>query len=228
MPIIEIMKHTTRTLIIIAILILTLLLSYGLKTSETVPEKNNGMENEPASISESYKSQEFNFSLRYPSDWGVSDQAILAMTPAVNVYKIKTGSTTIPLTHHDNETNVSVFPNGIPTEGLFAPAREVDFDPGFAYTADSMLFLKDDGVPFAAYIRPANPPDNWGEAGFIWVRARISNLETKCVDESGETIPEERCDPLTDDHQILWSGTIDERDWEEAKKILRSMEFANS
>lgn len=165
----------------------------------------------------------YNLTLRFPSSWRTATSSLPGDIPAVNTYVPEIG-TSPPYTHHDNVTNVSVFPNGIPTEGLFAKWHELDFDPGFAATS-SRVFTLEDGTPFAAFIRPLNPPGSWGQAGFIWMRVRVNNLATRCFDATSTLIPDERCNPLASGHEVRWSGTVDTSRWQEAQQILRSITF---
>lgn len=173
-----------------------------------------------------YQNDSFDFSMSYHPDWQLSTTSAADTTPLFNVYvPAENVSTTNGITHHTNITNVSVFPEGIPTEGLFAQSEDVNFDPGFAITDASRMFVLEDGTPFAAYLIPASSPASWAESGFVWVRVHMDDAQTQCFDENGNELSEEACDPLTEEHTVSWSGSVDSSAWSRVVETVERIEL---
>lgn len=174
-----------------------------------------------------FASETFDFSLRYPAeDWSTHIDTELEISPKFNAYLKPQGAPlSLPLDHFANVTNVSVFPKGIPTEGIFSDRTDIPFSLNFDIdTEASSLFILEDGTPFAAFIKPTAPPASWGDAGFIWARVRIENLSATCIDkDTAEAVPEGSCDPLTENHTIIRSGIVSEEAWDTAERILKSI-----
>jgi hypothetical protein len=184
--------------------------------NELVPENQNQEEIEGGAL----ESAEHGFSLSYSEGWQVAD-SMLPYVDSYNVY-IPVEGEVPPFTHHNNVTNVSIFPDGVPTEGVFSQIAPINFTAGFEISQEnSIMFVLDDGTPFAAYIRPVTLPVGWTEPGFVWVRIRVENLNASCFDD-GTAVPLEQCDPFTG-HEVRWSGTVNPEHWQEAFEVLNSM-----
>ncbi len=188
------------------------------------PEKSSPVVQPQQSALKEYSNDTYGITLPYPNDWLATSTVQYGLTPIINVYKPTAASTPPPYIHHNNVTNVSIFPAGVPTEGLIAPTRQLDFDPGFNAT-NSIMFVLENGKPFAAYIQPVDKPSGWQEFGFIWARVYIPDLTSRCVDANDRETAADRCDPLTENHRILWSGTRDDIEWQEAINTLKSIEI---
>ncbi|MDF1497450.1 MAG: Gmad2 immunoglobulin-like domain-containing protein [Patescibacteria group bacterium] len=174
-----------------------------------------------------YTSQDYSFSLEYPENWLKNETGASVQEPKINFYKNISSSAVLPLDHFSNENHVSIFPLGIGTEGLVGVSRDVDFNVGFILSGDSKMFVLEDGTPYAAYLIPQNPPPGWNESGFIWIRAKINNLETTCYVD-GEVVDEQDCNPLMGDTRIERSGRIDQNIWNEEKEIVSTFDFLES
>lgn len=196
-------------------------------TCENIPE--NGNEGIDTADWETFNNDEYGFSLEYPADdWNMETDISSPSSPKYNFYMKPAGvPVDLPLDHFADITNVSVFPEGIPTEGVFGQTEDFDLDTNFEVTNDSRIFVLEDGAPFAAFIKPTDPPQSWGDAGFIWLRARINNLETRC-ERDGEVISAEECDPLIEDDEIIRNGTVNENDWNTGVAILESITFTGT
>ena len=174
---------------------------------------------------QTFESREFDFSYRYPFDWQFAEED--EISPIFSAYVKPQGvPVTPPFTHHANITNVSVYPQGVPTEGLFGSTRPATFTPGFeTVPEESYVYTLDDGTPFAARFVPANKPSSWNDAGFVWMRVYIDDLETTCIDAEGNEVSTNQCDPLVEDHTIVWNGDVDESVWDTAQMIAQSIEL---
>jgi hypothetical protein len=187
---------------------------------------NTGDENmEPKTLD--YVNQAFSFSLEYPEDWLKNERNASNPEPKINFYKDISSSAELPLNHFSNENHVSFFPLGIGTEGLVGESRDVNFNVGFTLSENSKMFVLEDGTPYAAYLIPNNPPAGWNESGFIWMRARVNNLETTCYVD-GEIVAERDCNPLMENTYIVRSGRIDQNIWNSEKQIVSSLKFVET
>ncbi len=174
-----------------------------------------------------FSDNQFNFSLKYPSDnWDMYKDISLDVEPKFNFYiKPDIGaSLDLPLDHFANISHVSVYPRGVPTEGVFGRTKDLNFDVGFETANDSKVYLLEDGTAFAAYIRPLNPPQSWSMSGFIWMRLKINNLNTKCL-RDGQEINFAQCDPVVKNDQIIRNGSVDKTAWERQENIVKTMKF---
>ncbi|PIR82395.1 hypothetical protein COU20_02635 [Candidatus Kaiserbacteria bacterium CG10_big_fil_rev_8_21_14_0_10_59_10] len=210
--------------IIIALLIVVV--GGGIYFTSQVAEERNGVPEEPVAEEEwaLFTNEVYGFEFRYPAQWRTASST--EFEPIFNAYSpLPAGSAeTPPFIHHHNVTNVSVFPMGVPTEGLFASSQPVNFPVGFPIAPGSMMFTLADGTPFAAYLVPVSRPQSWGEAGFVWIRARIEGAETRCF-SGEEELSMEECDPLGTDHRIEWYGDVSAQEWNELLTVVRDMEL---
>lgn len=175
---------------------------------------------------EDFKNEQFNFSLRYPAnDWNMYNGDSNELFPAFNFYIKPAGvPLDLPLNHFANFNHVSVYPEGIPTEGVFGQTKDFGLDLGIEVEEESKLYLLEDGTPFAAFIKPDNPPQSWNENGFVWMRLEINNLNVRCL-RDGEEIDSDDCDPMAEDDQIMRSGSVNEELWEIQKEVVKSFVF---
>lgn len=172
---------------------------------------------------ETYESETYGFSFEHPSNWVVEVDTSSDFSPKINVYPSDL-SPQLPITHFSNITNVSFFPLGIPTEGMFAERVDLHFPLDYSDSDSSHSFIMEDGTPFATFIRPSNAPNSWNGSGFVWARVLVEDLSETCI-RDGEEIDEATCDPLTEGDTIVRSGEIDEDTWDTLEKILTSVEF---
>ncbi len=176
-----------------------------------------------------YSNQKYGFSIEYPdSGWDVVVDEDSQTVPKINLYKPDpVGNTDIPLNHFSNSTHVSVFPQGIPTEGLYGQNEEFRRAMNIDYTSDSKVFVLEDGTPFAYFIRPKNAPlANWNESGFIFARLELDNQETYCL-RNGERVDQTKtqCDPLTGGDQVVWNGSVKQADLNIIDTMLSTFDF---
>jgi hypothetical protein len=173
--------------------------------------------------------EDYGVTLKYPaSDWSAAFDTSFALSPKLNVYVKPPGvPLDLPLDHFANVTHFSVYPRGIPTEGLFGPTRPLDFTPPFPVSEESHLFVLEDGTPFAAYIRPTPSPRGWNDSGFLWMRVRVEDLETRCMRDGREMSPAE-CDPMVEDDRILRTGSVDPEAWRTEKAMLSTVRLGTS
>jgi hypothetical protein len=168
-----------------------------------------------------YRNERFGFELKHPPDWRVAESPEEHFVPGISLFPpgIDRGT---PVIHHDNVPNVTVLPEGVPTEGVFGEVRDTGIT--FGEPVDSGAdFVLEDGTVWATHINPGNTPPSWNEFGFIWARAEVRDMESACF-RSGEDIPKEQCDPFFGD-EIVWRGEVNESMREIQKRILESFRF---
>ncbi len=184
---------------------------------------------------QTYTSPAFNFSIAMPPDWTAVEFPSDEIAPRVNLYparqkqslsSVENGIEHIsPLTHHSPVLNVSVFPQGVPTEGFFG--EFVSSDILFGETVkDAHDFVLKDGSRFATFASFANVPSSWSESGFVWSYALKKSTKTECF-RGAEKITTEACDPFTGD-VVIHNARMSARDREIQKTILSSFTFLNN
>lgn len=175
---------------------------------------------------QTYENSDYGFTLKYPQDWSVADSDDVALGPKFTVYRpFSAENGSAPFDHFANATHVSVYPLGIPTEGIIGENKMLDWNIGFEYSENSRQYVLEDGTIFAVYIQPNNRPSSWNESGFVWARVRADNLESVCL-VNGEEVDQSQCGlPMSENAEIVRRGEIDESLWEIEREILKSLEF---
>lgn len=169
----------------------------------------------------SYRNDKLGFELSHPADWEVAEFPDAQIAPMFNVFK--TGQTfQFPLTHHSSAMHVSVYPEGIPTEGVFGEAKTsaVSFSVIPRQATD---FILGDGTPWATFMAPIQNHSEWSPAGFVWGSVAVTGLEIICL-QNGREVSENECDPFLGD-QIVRRGSVSPADWNTVEKILQSFRF---
>jgi hypothetical protein len=170
-----------------------------------------------------YTNETFDFSIKIPPGWNVVELSDEELFSGVNFYPVGV-TADLPITHHSDVANVSVFPEGIPTEGVFGEL--VDSNVVFNETTSvSNDFTLSDGSRWATFVAFLDAPPSWSESGFVWARVDIENLETECFRE-GEIVSPEACDPLMGD-EIVYHGSVDERERAIQEAMLSTLTFVD-
>ena len=172
-----------------------------------------------------YTSVDFNFSISFPHDWKIYEDLENDLEPKINIYK-PAYTTKPPLTHFSPETNISIFPKGLATEGVIGETR--DSKIGSTILSAEKIekatdFLLADGKVWANFIVFSEPPQSWKPWGFIWVNTAIRDLTYKCQSGTYEK-PIEECDPFTGD-VLKRVGKIDGTTRDLQMKILSTFKF---
>ncbi len=173
-----------------------------------------------------YTNEQFGFSVRHPREWEVFEAEADPITPKFNIYKPGSETSELPYTHHSPDaTHVSIFPQGIPTEGVFGEWQDstVDFT---VPVGDARDYTLSDDTVWATYARVTNAPEPWNESGFLFARVAIKDQTSDCLRDD-EHISPEACDPLTGD-QLIHHGSIDEDDRAIQEAILASFTFTEN
>jgi hypothetical protein len=169
-----------------------------------------------------YQNEEYGFVLEYPDGWTIAAFPDNQIAPTFNIYTEGTEGEP-PFTHHHNVTQVSIFPHGVPTEGVFGTT--VSGDGSLVPDAGEVRdFILEDGTVWAT-MAGAFPraPSNWNESGFVWASLTVDNLTTEC-ERNGETIPDDECDPILGD-AVIQRGTVNADNRATEERILASLRF---
>ena len=175
-----------------------------------------------------FTNEEFKFSINYPPGWSVAEDSMRPFSPMFSFYlpdsQENSEELTGPFDHHQTGvTHVSVYPLGIPTEGLFGQTAELSVDWSERFSEDSFLFVLEDGTPFAAYLRFNKHPRSWEEWGFVWLRLEINDEEIIYMENGEEVEPR---DPMGEpDIEIIRRGSVNEDLWPVLKLIAESINF---
>lgn len=173
-----------------------------------------------------YENSEFNFTIKYPPGWVVNEGTI-GLEPAITIHPDlgTTSDLVAPWDHHTEATHLSIYPQGIPTEGIMGDERPSDIIVT-APRAVARDYILENGRPWATMVRFEAPPAGWNSSGFVLARALIEDEETICL-RAGEPVPEGDCQPLTGD-EIARSGYVDPALRETQKLMLTSFGFETS
>lgn len=175
-----------------------------------------------------FASDEYNFKIDYPAeDWNKAVKPDDVIAPKFSFY-IKPAGVPVeaPFDHFANITHVSVYPEGIPTEGVIGQTTELGAGWGENVSDESRLYLLEDGTPFAAYIKFNERPDGWNGSGFAWARLKADNFESVCFQNGEELEPNDQCDPLGDESiTIRHRGEVNEDIWPLLKASVKSISF---
>lgn len=215
--------------VIIAVIFIIILLNpqkeLDVPIAEDETEENDIVEEEEPEAAEwvTYENEEYAFTIEHPEDWIVREFTD-EFTPMFNIYKEGTDTSGLPFTHHSEAvSHVSLYPEGIPTEGFFGESVEtiVDFRVPVENPRDYVLA---DNTRFATMANISEgAATNWSPAGFVFAHTRVGNMEIECL-RSGEPIASEICDPLMGD-AIVRSGIISAEDRSIQVRILESLQF---
>ncbi|MEX0919304.1 MAG: hypothetical protein WDZ64_00960 [Parcubacteria group bacterium] len=201
-------------LLLIGIALMITLIYYNRDTLET----NGG-----TITWQTYTNEEFNFSLEYPSNWEIAEYPDHNVTPRFNLYPESNNTSGLPYTHHSgNIAHVSIFPQGVPTEGFFGESStsSVDFQ---IETVGARDYILSSGARFATIANASSSPTSWNESGYVFSHVFIEELETECLSE-GEVVSQAECDPLFGD-VIVRTGSVSQEDRATQVRILESLEF---
>ncbi len=197
---------------IIFLLSLTLILLPSCKTRDKGKEKpekkieepDREKMAEPAIKLQEFKSDEYNFNLKYPVDWTyesfrpASDQFILNFFE-----KEKRNKLDLPVLVHTRADNsfIGLYPEGYATELPMGASRtltddEIEWITFPLNREKSEVFTLENGQAWAYFLVPSSPPTGWDEYGFIFAQSAIQDFKMICLHgETGEKKSTQDCDP---------------------------------
>lgn len=170
-----------------------------------------------------YTDDTYSFSVQYPPGWIVDtgtyeDQPVVTLRPDM-------GTTTEPGPWNDRTsgTFVSIFPQGLQSEGVFYGERKsmVIIPVPQAVARDFVLTNKH---PWATKVTFEQYPDTWSASGYVFARANIEGEEETCM-RDGEEVEGEQCDTQKGD-TLNRTGFVDPAMRSLEELILTSFSFS--
>lgn len=183
---------------------------------------------------ETYRNEKWHFALEFPKKLRVLESELAGKTPVINLYD-PTNKTEPPYAIHEAATAayISVLPEGYGVDapnGTRKSFREWNGNLPVSFEInreESMVYLLENGKPWAATLRFHSPPPGWSEYGSIFVHYAVEDFSTECFDEaSNETVPLKKCDPMGKD-RIKYSGQISIEKKEVLNAVLESLYFTS-
>jgi len=192
------------------------------QNKESTPPTDNG-ENGGESIDTSgwseYVNEQYGFAIKYPSDWEVAALPDDELAPKFNFYKPTSADAEPPFDHFSEVTNVSIFPHGIPTEGVVSQEADIEITTQ-EQTKRARTYVLSDGTPWAHYLQFTQAPSSWNSSGFLWSKLKKQNFTTECFRDE-EPVGSQECDPMFGDN-IIHKGTVDETDYQTQLKMIET------
>lgn len=168
-----------------------------------------------------YTNKDFGFRVSFPEDWKVYEDLSNTEVPKINIYKPQYKNN-LPFDNFSSETNVSIFPKGIPTDAVVGHTQDVNFNLELK-TLKSFDYILDNNVAWASYISFTDIPKSWQPWGFVWLNTQIENLKYICKSGQQEVSLEE-CNTFEGDI-LERQGSIDKETRNTQLKILRTFKF---
>lgn len=173
-----------------------------------------------------FTSEEFSFSIKCPEDWQYSIDTERPFAPMFSFFIPNDDiGDDGPFDHHYvGIDHVSVYPYGIPTEGVFGQTISVSEDWRSDITRESSLYVLEDNTPFAAYLRFEQVPESWEDWGFVWVRSIVEDEQVVYLVDGEEV--DRLVDPLGDPRvEVVRRGEVNKDAWNILRKVVESIEF---
>lgn len=173
---------------------------------------------------ETYTNDLYQFSLEKPQDWEVTvtDEPY----PVINIYPpFESITDDLPFSIHTNQTQVSIYPEGLPTEGILSQQDLVDItlqEPLWGQASRRLLLSSGDTFAYVLYF--TGTPDSWSQSGFVYGRAQISEYSSNCY-RNGVEVTDNSCSPLESNDEIHLSGGVSASEMTEIKKMLSTLYF---
>lgn len=220
-------------LIIVLLVVAFLLYTFGkaINSPEEAPIEETPIQEETTGIDMegwiTYANDTYGFSIMHPTDWKVT--VTETYEPMINIYPKDTVGE-LPFTHHSSVTQVSIFPHGVPTEGVIGDVTNSTVE--FTEPANRAIdYVLSSGERWATYVTFANPGTEWEEWGFIWAEAPAKNLTMKCIVDGERELPLNDC-PLFESPdggpssvQVVREGSVDTETLKIEEAMLKSFKF---
>lgn len=212
-------------IILISVFIFLLLLAVFLPLALFSPEEDEAAIIDNRGEWETYENEEFGFSIEYPPNWKIEEIPDHQLVPKFHILPSDEEDVDIErMTHHTAVFNVSIYPQGYPTEGVFSQSGPSDVNYGEDINEATDFFLMNGDV-WATMLKPETEEESWNEHGFVWSMLPVKDHETVCFKDD-EEVSKDRCDPALG-HEIRHSGSVKSGDRAVLKEILKSFEVTD-
>jgi len=195
-------RHLFAELISVLLVAATLAIIYYIFSTIPVGYSNqpiHHIKSDSASDWKTYTSTKDGYQLNYPGDWQVKIDNDLEGGEFFSVY-------------NSNNSEVSVYPRGVGTEGESGPRKDVTEDVTLAEGEKASEVSTQFDGPFYYQVKFVNKPASWSQYGFVEGLAHIDNVEYK-AGPSGEPF------------DILVYGNVNKTDLTIIKQILSTFKF---
>ncbi|MCP9198369.1 Gmad2 immunoglobulin-like domain-containing protein [Gramella sp. GC03-9] len=186
------------------------------------------------SLSETYSSKEFGFSISYPKKFRLLESQLPGDSPVINIFDPKDGSNPPFAIHEEPElTFIAILPEGFGVDGPSGRREDLqNWQPQGSITipidkAESTVYLLENGEAWAYYLKLRNMPAAWEEYGGIFIHFPVSDFKAECFDAEGKQKEMRNCDPMGKD-RTSFSGEIDGSARKKLLQVLNSFEFQAS
>lgn len=196
-------KLSKKKIILIGVVVLVVFLTWFLNREEEIPGK---LVNDVDKGWVTYTNEAYGFQLEFPNTWQLFEDFSTG-SPMINVYKRVPGVNP-PYDHFSNVPHVSVYPNGLPKEGVVGDYEDITEDQKYVGEKVTQFneYTLEDGSVWARFITFKNPPETWQDWGYIWTRGEVRDYQEICFDGEEEVSIYE-CNTFNGDY-IRRSGTI--------------------
>lgn len=170
-----------------------------------------------------YTNEEFGFMFEYPPSWRVVDFSDDGIVPTFHVFPPEVQIDDVDvITPHTNKPNVSIYPEGYPTEGFVGHSvvSSISFKEVVEESVDFYLANEEDWATMIIFEKVSA---NWNDKGFLWARASVDDYKVFCFDDKEEII-RDLCDPMLG-HKVIHEGLVDRKERVIQKEILESFNF---
>ena len=174
-----------------------------------------------------YANEQFGFEVKYPPGWRLATFPIDPAAPVFNIYKSSEMAAPVrPLTHFDSATHVSIFPHGLPTEGV-SGQTQVSQVPFSIPTRTARDFVLADDSIWATFVGLyiQNISQNFvpTNAAFVWAGLKVDNLVEECR-LNRAVMSLEKCDVMAGD-EIIRHGSVSAADRHVQENIMSSFRW---
>lgn len=180
-----------------------------------------------------YINEKYGFKIDYPAEGWAVFESDTEIEPKFNFYRLSetSGVITEPLIHHSTFSHVSVFPQGIGTEGIFGKSRPSTLQ-FLEETRGAIDFILENGDVWGTYVpleKPSHPKRNmWNDFAFLFANARPDNFIMACLKPDGKETSETECDLMAGNDTLIRRGNVDPALRQIEEKMLRSFQFIDS
>jgi hypothetical protein len=215
-------KSFNKLYVLLAVVLLLIAAIFILRQSDKDVPAGNIQESEQQSW-QTYVNDEYNFSIDFPRGWHLYEDFDTA-SPIINFYVSRPG-VEAPLDHFSRTAHVSIYPNGIPTDGIIGDRVEISESQDLISENVSNFtnYTLNDGRVWARMITFEDHPESWKDWGFVWARTEVKNYQERCF--SGEQeVSEFECNVFMGD-EIRRFGEVNEDMTQTQLKMLNSFKF---
>jgi hypothetical protein len=170
-----------------------------------------------------YTNNIYGFQFMYPDTWQVTETESI---PVINIYK-KDEMSKPPFTLHSTTTAISIFPEGLGTEGPQSETKPSTLQFSEP-TKTAIDYILQDSTTWATFVffNTQSLSKKWSEYAFIWAGVHVDNEKVECITKDG-TSTEGICEfgIESTEAKTIRSGSTNKVDRVIQEQILKSFKF---